>query len=211
LKNITIDNLVLARRIRAGGIPIYIAEDDGETSPDPSSGLLIYQIGGLDESRAFEFYGGAGYVIHATITNKIPRFAIAGFSLELPWKSTFQCLEASFETNDRSAVYRFGGKEVTEFDKDEVLNHNANVQRTWHVGESIVGNLLGIGDAPIPDQFGHGATIAAFLIIYDQFWREYRSSISLWTERAQKPVRHDQQGMRRKGRLFDHKDLIARR
>jgi len=52
--------------------------------------------------------------------------------------------------------------------------------------------------------------IPAILIIYDQFWREYRSSVSLWTERTQKPVCHARSGTRRKGGLLARRDPIAR-
>src|ERR1700688_1327028 len=52
-----------------------------------TSGLLVCQNGGRTESRAFDFYGVAGYIVSVTITIKLPRFAIAGFDLSLPWQS----------------------------------------------------------------------------------------------------------------------------
>src|ERR1700752_3879049 len=42
-------NLALARRIRAAGIAIHINEDDEEAPRDPSTGLLVYQAGGVSE------------------------------------------------------------------------------------------------------------------------------------------------------------------
>ena len=53
--------------------------------------------------------------------------------------------------------------------------------------------------------------IPAFLIVYDQFWKGYRSPISLWRDCTQKPGRDARSGMRRKGGLFDHRDPIASR
>lgn len=204
-------DLALARRIRAAGIPIYIGEDDGKVPQYPSKGLLVYQEGGVIESRAFDFYGGAGYIIRAIITINLPKFAIAGFGLELPWKSQVRWLEDPQEIGCGDAVvYRFGG-EHPEFERSQVLNHFADVQRLWSRGESLKGHLLGVGSEPIPEQFRHGALIPAFLIIHDQFWREYRSSVSLWTDRITTPVRDVRAEARRKGGLLDRPDPIPRR
>ena len=71
----------------------YIGEDDGKAPRDPSNGLPVYLGGGVIESRAFDFYGAAGYIIRAVITINLPKFAIAGFGLELPWKSQVRWLE----------------------------------------------------------------------------------------------------------------------
>ncbi len=57
LRNTTIDNLALARRIRAAGRVIHIAEDDDEASCIPLSELLIYQTGGVTESSAIDCSG----------------------------------------------------------------------------------------------------------------------------------------------------------
>jgi len=57
MKTKTQTDLALDRRIRAAGVSIYIPEDDEQTTTDPSNGLLIYQFGGLSDSRAFDFYG----------------------------------------------------------------------------------------------------------------------------------------------------------
>jgi len=149
------DSLALARRIRAAGIPIYVGEDDGEAPHDPSSGLLVYQDGGVIESRAFDFYGAAGYIIRIVISVNLRRFAIAGFGLELPWKSYVRWLEDPHEIDGRSVVYRFG-KEHLEFERSQVLNHFADVRHTWSRGESLRGHLLGVGDQPIPAQFQQG-------------------------------------------------------
>ena len=200
------DGLGLARRIRAAGIPIYIGEDDGEALRRPSSGLLVYQVGGVIESRAFDFHGGAGYIIHATVTINLPQFAIAGFGLELPWKDRIRWLEDPREIEGRAEVYVFGGNDYLEFERNQVLNHCADVRRARSRGESLSGYLLAIGNDPIPNKYQHGAMIPAFLIVYDQFWREYRSSTSLWTERAEKSIRRTPPRMLRKSGLLDRPD-----
>ena len=199
------DNLALARRIRAAGVAIYIGEDDGETPRDPPSGLRIRQFGGPVESRAIDFYGGAAYIIYAAITVNLPHFAIAGFGLELPWKGTVRWLDEPFDIDGSSKMYRFGGTYDPAFEKDEVLNHLADVRRTLSQGKSLQGALLAIGEEPIAEQFPHGATIPAFLIVYDQFWRPYRSPIKLWADRSEKLLSRSRSGVPRK-RLFDCPD-----
>jgi hypothetical protein len=200
-----LDNLALARRIRAAGVAIYIGEDDGETPHDPPSGLMIRQFGGVFESRAVDFYGGAAYIIYAAITVNLPHFAIAGFGLELPWKGTVRWLDEPFEIDGSSKMYRFGGQYDPAFEKDEVLNHLADVRRTLSQGKSLKGALLAIGEEPIAEQFPHGAMIPAFLIVYDQFGRDYRSPIKLWTDRSAKLLGKTRSGVPRKG-LFDCPD-----
>src|SRR5215469_10708164 len=177
------DNLTLARRIRDAGVSIYIPEDDEQATIDPSSGLLIYQFGGLSDSRAFDFYGGTGCIVYAVITVNLSRFAIAGFGLELPWKADIQWIGDPVETGSGSNVYRFDG---SEFERDEVLNYLADVRRTLPQGTSVKGALLATGYEPIPEEFPHGSKIPAFLIVYDQFWRPYRSPIKIWTHRSAK-------------------------
>lgn len=199
------DNLALARRIRAAGVAIYIGEDDGETPHDPPSGLMIRQFGGVVESRAVDFYGGTAYVIYVAITVNLPHFAIAGFGLELPWKGTVRWLDEPFEIEGSSKMYRFGGKYDPAFEKDEVLNHLADVRRTLSRGTSLKGALLGIGEGPIAEQFPHGAMIPAFLIVYDQFGRDYRSPTKLWADRGEKLLSRSRSGQPRR-KLFDCPD-----
>lgn len=199
-------NLALARRIRDAGVPIYISEDDGGAPQDPASGLLVYQFGGVTESRAFDFHGSAGYILHVAITINLPQFAIAGFKLEPPWKTAVRWLEDPLEIDGRSLFYRFPGDEPLEFERSDVLNHRVDIRRVLSRGDSLKGSLVGIGDQPIPDHFLHGMMIPSMLIICDQFWREYRSSVSLWTDRTEKSIRSARSGMRRKRNLLDHPD-----
>lgn len=172
----------------------------------PSSGLLVYQTGGRSETRAFNFYGNAAYVLNLIITINLPHFAISSFGLELPWETYVWWLDEPDEVAGRETTYRFDRSYPLEFPKSQVLNHFADVQRTWSRGKSLEGHLLGIGNEPIPDQFQQGAMIPAFLIIYDQLEQEYRSPISFWTDRNLQPVRPAGSPIRRKGRLFDKPD-----
>jgi len=111
-----------------------------------SSGLLVYQTGVRSETCAFNFFGGTGYVLNLIITINLPHFAIAGFGLELPWESYVRWLDEPEELNSHLTTYRFDRSYPFEFEKSQVLNHLADVRRTWSRGKSLVGYLLGIGE-----------------------------------------------------------------
>jgi hypothetical protein len=193
----------LARRIRAAGIRIHIEEEATDVVPD---GVLIYPLGGRVESIAVDFFGGTAFMIYASITINLPRFAIAAFGLKLPWECAVRWIEDPREIHATSKVYRFyGGNYLPDFERKHVLNHRANVCRTLSRGSSVEGCLLGLGDQCIPDAFRHGMMIPGFLIVFDQFSREYRSPISLWADRSQKLSPSNRRQATRK-RLFDCPD-----
>ncbi len=207
MKDKTIDHLALARRIRAAGCPIHIAEDDGEARRIPSDGLRVYQTGGLIESSAIDCSGGTAFIIQLVITINLSGFAISAFDIEPPWrKEFFYWLEDPLQIDGSSRCYRFGVKDFPMFERSRVLNHCADVQRTYSLGQSLKGFLLGFGFDPIPAEFRHGTMIPAFVIVYDQNWREYRSPVELWADRSRVRSRFS-----RKGRLLDRRDPIVRR
>lgn len=207
LKNKAIDRLALARRIRAAGRPIYIAEDDGEAQCIPSDGLLMYQTGGVIESCAIDYAGGTAFLIQLIITIKLPNFAISAFGLELPWKDeSFHWLEDPLEIDGSSRCYRFGDRDLPEFERNQVINHYADVRRVYSSGHSLKGFLLGCGLERMPEQFRRGTMIPAFVIVYDQFGHDYRSSVELYSDRSLARPR-----VSRKRNLLDHPDSITRR
>lgn len=171
----------LARRMQQQGILLNVDEDsDRRVLVD---GLLIYQSGGFIESAAVDYRGVATvFTIHLVITVDRNHFAISGFELELPWKCQVRWLEDPCQRDD-SNTYRFYKEGLPDYDRSEALNHIADVRRSIPRGRSLAGFLLGVGDEPIPDSFPHGATIPAFIQVTDQFFREYRRPIALWTDR----------------------------
>jgi hypothetical protein len=203
------DRQDLARRIRAAGVPIHIADDRVGAMRRLEPGLLVYQSGGEVESNAFDFYGSTGLMISVIITCNLPRFAISEFAFELPWTDEVRWLEDPGETAEASNMYRFG-KNLPEFDRSLVVNHFADVRRLHARGTSIVGYLLGSTTSSIPNQFTHGVIIPAFLTIFDQFGRHYRSPISLWSDRSKSRSRPSQPRARRKA-LFDCRDPDSNR
>lgn len=202
-------NLTLARRIRAAGAAIYIEEDDSEAPQILPTGLRIRQFGGLIESRAFDFYGAAGYILCVAIASNLPQFSISAFELDLPYKGMVHWLDDPLEYDGSSTVYRFRGKYPLEFERDRVLNHLADVRRAYSKGQSLKGMLLGLGTEPISDEFQHGRMIPAFLIVSDQFGREYRSPVSLWADRADKLHYNTPPRIPRRGSLLDHPDRVS--
>jgi hypothetical protein len=201
------DSLVIARRIRAARCPIYIPEDDGGARYIPSDDLRAYQTGGIIESTAFDFGPGTGFKIFLVITNNRPTFAISRFDLELPWNKTYlRWLEDPLVIGGPSPRYQFIGREVQEFERSQVVNHYADVTRTFSRGESVRGFLLGIGHDSIPEAFPHGALIPAFVVIYDQLAAEFRVPVQLWADRMNKKHPGTRPGVPRRGRLFDKRD-----
>jgi hypothetical protein len=204
------DPLLRARRLRAAGCRIHIPQDDGEARCMPSDGLRVYQTGGINESTAFDFGPSTGFKILLTITNNRPAFAISSFDLELPWKKTYlHWLEDPLVIDGSSRCYRFIGPEALEFPRSQVINHYADVTRTFSRGESVTGFLLAIGYDSIPAEFPHGMMIPAFVVIHDQFGGECRVPVELWADRMNKNRRRTPMGVRRKGGLLDKRDTIV--
>jgi hypothetical protein len=199
------ESLDLARRIRAAGIRIPIKEDDRKATDIPSDGVLIRLVGGEAENMALDFHGGTAFIIWACITINLSRFAISAFGLELPWKCAVRWLENPLKIDGTSEAYRFDGRYLPDFERTQVLNHRADVCRTLSRGSSVEGCLLGVADECIPDAFPHGMIIPGFLIVFDQFSREYRSPISLCADRSQKLLPDIRHQVARK-RLFDCPD-----
>lgn len=207
MKDKAYDGLAVARRIRAAGRPIYIAEDDDRTPSIPCEGLRVRQWGGLVESRAIDCSNWTAFIINLTITANQPTFAISAFSLEAPWKNDyFRCLEDPLQLDGPSRNYRFGVRDIPEFEREHVINHCADVTRMLPRGHSLKGFLLVVGSDPMPEQFRHGMMIPAFVIIYDQWGRDHRSPVELQAVRNLTRPR-----VSRKSGLLDHPDSIAGR
>ena len=207
MKDKNFDSLNVARRIRAAGRPIYIAEDDDEARTIPCDGLHVRNTGGVMDSQAIDCSGGTAFILSLSITINLPKFAISAFGLEPPWKNDSFCwLEDPLQIDGTSRCYRFGSRDLPEFDRRQVINHRANATRIFSSGESLKGFLLGYGFDSIPEQFRQGTMIPAFVIIYNQFGHEHRSPVELQVVRNLARPR-----VLRKSSLLDHPDPIAGR
>jgi hypothetical protein len=207
MKDKTYDSLAVALRIRAAGRPIFIAEVDGEARSIPCDGLRVRQTGGVMDSQAIDCSGGTAFILNLSITINLPKFAISAFGLEPPWKNdSFYWLEDPLQIDGTSRCYRFGSRDLPEFDRGQVINHRANATRILSSGESLNGFLLGYGFDSIPEQFRHGMMIPAFVIVYNQFGHEHRSLVELQAVRNR-----TRSQVLRMSSLLDHPDSIAGR
>lgn len=207
MKNRNYDGLAVARRIRAAGRPIYIAEDDAAAPSIPCDALQVRQTGGVIESRAIACSNCTAFIIHLRITSKQPAFAISAFGLEVPWKTDhFHWLADPLELDGPSPYYRFHLPGVPDFERRDVINHCADPTRVLSPGHSLKGFLLAVGSDPMPEQFRHGMMIPGFVIVYDQFGSDHRSPVELQAVRNRTQSR-----VLRKRNLLDHPDPIAER
>lgn len=194
----------LACRLRAVGVPLEIAE------ADEADDVIINQLNGVTENRAFDLNGGigTGVIISLSIIMQSHGYAISRFALQLPWvDSSFRLLDDPVEIGATWNVYRFPGTDALEFPRESVINHVSGLSRTWSRGECVKGLLLGIGSNSIPDDFRHGSEIPAFIIVEDQFETRSQAPISLWTDRSAKsstPLRN-----KPRRRLFERADWVG--
>jgi hypothetical protein len=207
MKSKDYDSLAVARRIRAAGRPIYIAEDDAAAPSIPCDALSVRQTGGVMESRAIDCCNCTAFIIYLLITPKQPTLAISAFGLEPPWKTDyFHWLADPLELDGPSPCYRFHLRGVPEFERRDVINHYADPTRVLSSGHSLKGFLLAVGSDPLPEQFRHGMMVPAFVIVYDQFGRDHRSPVEIQVVRNRTQSR-----VLRKRNLLDHPDPIAER
>jgi hypothetical protein len=200
------DRLALARQIRAAGRPVYIAEDDdNEVRSIPTDGIIVRQGGGVTESRAVDYSAGTAFIVNLIITNRLPRFAISDFGLELPWNQESFWLPDPSSLDGSSKLYHYSGDELPEFKRREVINHWADSTRIISRGQPVKGFLLGWRHDRIPKHYRDGMMIPATLIIYDQWGRRHRSTVEMQVQRrSQKresanPLAARQSGFIRRG------------
>ena len=170
-------------RLRRSGVPIKV--DESQVFPDsPLTGLFIRQI---PTSRAIEMgrYRTA-YVIHVRIVSNLPGpFAISSFRLELPWGNPHMVLlDDPAEHVPPSNFYRFPGRSPVFFRRKEVLNHRDNIRFELLRGHALQGFVLWYADEPIPEDYVHGDDVPSFIVIVNQFGREYRGTVSLHIDRT---------------------------
>jgi hypothetical protein len=127
--------------------------------------------------------------------------------LLLPWiDDRFEWLPDPAEKHPSGPLYAFPGKSPLEYPREIVLNHR--IGRPLSRGAVRQGLLLGLGWAPIPKAFRHGAEIDVTLSFIDQWSREHSQTFVLWLDRSaswSKPVR------RERVRIFSELDPTPKR
>jgi hypothetical protein len=137
------------------------------------------------------------------ITMNLSGFAIADFGLELPWGCHISWF--ADPRDSASSEYRFGPQHPLVLPRRDVLNYRADVRRMFRRGESLMGDLLGTGDEPIPEDVRHGAEVPAFLVIRDQFGYPRRAPVTFWADRSARSAPRQRSKTPRRS-IFDFPD-----
>lgn len=180
------EEIALLRRLRDAGCPIQSDEDKTSVRPAPG-GLIVRQVGGVTESRAFDLdCRGTGYMLDIEIVSDVPgRVTMCEIMLILPWEdSLFSWLPDPAESAPAESLYRFPGKNPLEYPRQMVINHRTYERGRLRRGDLIRGLLLATSPEPIPDRFHHGASVSAELQIFDQWEQCFHSDVSLWVDRS---------------------------
>jgi hypothetical protein len=199
--------LTYARRMRAGGIPLYIEEDDEDGPRARGEGLLIETVGGAIENMVFDIPPyQAGYIISIRVTVNLSRFAVSDFGLDLPWEDHFfRFLQDPLECGIHPPLYTFPGRHGDEYMRDLGLNHYADATRMLPRGQSIDGCLFAVGTS-MPNRIEHGEMAPAIVTVFDQFNCRYPAPVTLWALRSEKVNPKPRMKPPRKV-LFDESDL----
>jgi hypothetical protein len=197
----------LVRRLIAAGCPLDIKQGVLDKPDTPPRGLLIHQVGGVFETKAFDLNcSGTGYILDLEIASNVPGLvAIRYFTFELPWQDPRFCwLPDPADSRTEKHPYVFPGTNGLEYPREVVINHRTSGRGRLRRGEILDGLLLGMGFESIPDSFRHGGMVDTTLCIVDQFGRRFSSKISLWVDRSRKL--HPRPPKRPRRRLFQRVD-----
>lgn len=211
---ITEDELLLASRISAAGIPLN--QEDLENMQVASyrtdrRRLTISQYGGEVENCAFVIAGhGTGYIVTTRIVNdRGGMIALCDVALELPWADRYFTWLGQSSEIYRGECYRFPGKPYLDYPKKETINHFVLGQRRLRHDNFVDGALLGSGARKIPDCFPHGFPVEGKLAVTDQLGIRHTGEISLYIDRSAALIHKkcEAQGGRRP--LFDEVEVLA--
>ncbi len=191
------------RELEAGGIPLepmqYRAAIDRRNS---GRGLVIEQHGELASNTIFEIENNSvGYILDPFILCDLPgKTIIMHWELEIPWEeSLFHCLPDPTEDGPKDALYSFPGKRPLQYPREMILNHRMCGKCVLRRGDILQGMLLGVGYAPIPKTYKHGAEIQIILKIIDQWGWTHSAPFRIWLDQSVTLERQIQKrGMRAK-------------
>jgi hypothetical protein len=167
--------------LQRGGIPLD--EEVLERIRAASRGLSIYQTGTLLETSVFDLKsGGSGYMLSVAIHNDSTRpIRLHEFRLEMLWHDPeFRWLDDPRRASPRKYTYSFPPSESLEFERDVVLNHRVGSAGQLNPEGSIEGLLLGIGEAPVPDEYHDRQALQMRLLIFDRRGRHSASHFKLY-------------------------------
>jgi hypothetical protein len=198
------ENLSIARRLRAAGIDIPIDEDESDVEQFSRRGLLIRTLLEIAGNSAVDLGKyGTFYQLYLRITTNLKGiFAPTQFGLGLSWDDPIcRLLE-----DPHTSQYRVPGAGSFRYERNEVLNHRADVRYTLQRGQSMQGYLLWIG-GPMPDYVQHGTTVPTMFSVVDQFDRRFQEAIPLWADRSERLLGNKAHKKIPRRRLFDVRDV----
>ncbi len=174
------EELKLLGNLQREGVPF-----DGEVLEDlkaASRGLSIYQTGSILENTVFDLnFGGSGYMISLVIANDADTVICPHeFRLEIPWhEPQFRWLEDPSRKSPREYTYSFPRRGPEGFERSVVLNHRLGRKGKLNPGGELDGLLLGVGQAPIPDEYSDRRGLLTRLSIFDERGNCYESDVEL--------------------------------
>ena len=175
----------LMREILRLGVPTDVTDAE-LIDALPCSKVRIHAPGGDLETSIFDLDPvGTGYMAWMSLTVLDVPFAIAGFSLTLPWTVAWiTWLSDPALGTDPPYIYRFPGRRGDQFARDTVVNHHADAQKMLRRGVRIEGFLLGYSSGPIPSEYKHGHHVLGNIGVFDQFDVPYSVEADFWIDRT---------------------------
>jgi hypothetical protein len=155
--------------LRRGGIPLD--EEVLKVLKAASGGLSLFQTGTAVENTVFDLdSGGAGGILSIAVQNDSEEINwIRECRLEVLWEEPhFRWLDDPAREPSGTHCYSFPPPGPVGFEPEVVLNHRIGRRGQLYPGEQLEGLLLGVGYAPIPDQYRHRQLLRTQLVIVDR-------------------------------------------
>src|SRR5713101_2148143 len=192
------EELRFFEELRQHGIPI-----DGEVlreMKDACRGLSLSQSPIAIDTAVFDLpCGGTGYRLGINMYNESYRIiSPLEYRLEIPWhESQFRWLEKPWTKVPRESVYLFPSHGLAGHDPEDVLNHRLGSKGKLLPGDVLDGLLLGVGQAPIPEQYKDRQAVWMLLSVIDQRGNPYELKVQFIVRREKQ-----RQGQSRRSKIM---------
>ncbi len=180
------------------GIPI-----DGEVlrqMKDACRGLSLSQSPSEVDTEVFDLpCGVTGYRLGIRMHNGSYRIILPlEYRLEIPWHEwQFRWLERPWTKMPRESVYLFPSHGLAGHDPEDVLNHRLGSKGKLLPGGDLDGLLLGVGQAPIPEQYKDRQAVWMLLSVIDQRGNPYELKVQFIVRREKQ-----RQGQSRRAKIM---------
>src|SRR5207245_8412913 len=129
--------------------------------------------------------GGTGYSLGINMYNESYRIiSPVEYKLEIAWPEwQFRWLERPWTKTPRESDYLFPSPGLAEHDPEDVLNHRLGSKGKILPGRDLDGLLLGVGHAPIPEQYKDRQAVWMQLSVIDQRGNPYGLKVKFMVHR----------------------------